>query len=73
MTKKFESGDQLLIAHVQVENGFDNDVKRLKKELANSLPAYMIPDKFEFNTILPINCNGKIDIKLMLANLASEE
>ena len=73
VTKKFESGDQLLIAHVQVENGFDNDVKRLKKELANSLPAYMIPDKFEFNTILPINCNGKIDIKLMLANLASEE
>lgn len=66
-TKKFDSGDQLLVAYVQLKKGSDVSVKKLKEELSTIVPDYMIPDKFIFNDELPINENGKIDKKKILS------
>jgi D-alanine--poly(phosphoribitol) ligase subunit 1 len=35
----------------------------IKKELAEKLPAYMIPKRFTFYQELPMTPNGKIDRK----------
>ena len=61
LVKKFDSGDQLLVAYIQIHEGQELSVKLIKNKLANSLPDYMIPDQFIFNENLPINKNGKID------------
>jgi D-alanine--poly(phosphoribitol) ligase subunit 1 len=47
-------------------NEFEKDYQltaAIKKELAESLPTYMIPRKFTFHLELPITSNGKIDRK----------
>ena len=61
VVKKFESGDQLLVAYVQIHEGEPQSAKLLKAKLADVLPDYMIPDQIIFNENLPINKNGKID------------
>ena len=37
----------------------------LKKEMARFLPNYMIPEFFVRMTDLPLNANGKVDIKAL--------
>jgi D-alanine--poly(phosphoribitol) ligase subunit 1 len=39
--------------------------RRLKGELAENLPAYMIPTTFKYLDELPLNNNGKIDRKAL--------
>ncbi|TQV77386.1 amino acid adenylation domain-containing protein [Aliikangiella marina] len=64
-TKKYESGDQILVAYIQVKEEHELSPKSIKSMLAKILPDYMIPDSFIFSESLPINNNGKVDKKLM--------
>ncbi|WP_340679281.1 amino acid adenylation domain-containing protein [Paraglaciecola sp.] len=63
LVQKFDGGDQLLIAHVQVKDDASIDSAQIKQILRETLPAYMVPDKIYFNVNLPLNKNGKIDKK----------
>lgn len=63
VTEKFDSGDQLLEAYIQLEAQTQCKIKDMKSELARSLPAYMVPDRLMISADLPINKNGKIDRK----------
>jgi amino acid adenylation domain-containing protein len=49
------------------------DVRALRDALAERLPEYMVPRRFEFLEALPLNANGKFDRKAMLALLESEQ
>lgn len=60
MVEKFESGDQILVAYVQLKKSADTTVKQLKQLLSEELPDYLIPNKININTALPINKNGKV-------------
>ena len=55
------SGEQMLVAHVQIGYGSELQVADIKRHLALKLPKYMIPDVIRMDTNLPINKNGKID------------
>lgn len=63
--RSFDTGDQILVAYIQTEEGQDLNVKELRRSLISVLPTYMIPDKFILDEELPINSNGKIDRKLL--------
>ncbi len=45
------------------------DVQALRTALAERLPDYMVPRRFELLTELPLNANGKFDRKALLASL----
>lgn len=62
VTKKYDAGDQLLIAYVQLSND-GMSAREIKQRLSLTLPEYMIPDRFVFDMNLPINVNGKVDRK----------
>jgi acyl-CoA synthetase (AMP-forming)/AMP-acid ligase II len=47
----------------------DADVAALREVLAERLPDYMVPRRFELLSELPLNANGKFDRKAMLAML----
>ncbi|NOU49089.1 amino acid adenylation domain-containing protein [Pseudoalteromonas sp. JBTF-M23] len=51
-----------LCAHYVVTPHSSFDVKKLKKHLANKLPAYMVPSKFNQVEYLPLTPNGKVDL-----------
>ncbi|MBD1582659.1 non-ribosomal peptide synthetase [Pseudoalteromonas sp. S16_S37] len=51
-----------LCAHYVVTPKSSFDVKKLKKHLANKLPAYMVPSKFNQVESLPLTPNGKVDL-----------
>ncbi|GAB4185302.1 MAG: amino acid adenylation domain-containing protein [Wenzhouxiangellaceae bacterium] len=63
MVEKEKSGDQLLVAYMQIasDKTFNSDESR--RILMKTLPGYMIPDKFVARSDLPINSNGKLDRK----------
>ena len=42
-------------------------LSRLKKEMAQFLPNYMIPEFFVQMADLPLNLNGKVDTKAFFA------
>ncbi|HSY40941.1 MAG TPA: amino acid adenylation domain-containing protein, partial [Polyangia bacterium] len=44
---------------------------QLRKELRARLPTHMVPTKFHFVEALPLNANGKIDRRALLARLAA--
>ncbi len=44
----------------------------IKKRLAESLPAYMIPSRFYFIDAIPLTSNGKLDKKNLIAKAAAE-
>ncbi|HLG59542.1 MAG TPA: amino acid adenylation domain-containing protein [Vicinamibacterales bacterium] len=52
-----------LVAHISSATGSRLPVVELKEFCARKLPAYMIPDRFEFYDALPRTSSGKIDIK----------
>jgi acyl-CoA synthetase (AMP-forming)/AMP-acid ligase II len=61
LVDKQESGDQQLIAYIQLDLGDSQTVSDIKDSLKLELPKYMIPDLIHLNQELPINKNGKID------------
>ena len=47
--------------------------EELKTALGLNFPAYMLPDSIVVMPVFPENNNGKMDIKLMLAEIKSNE
>ncbi len=68
--KKHASGDQQLIAFVQLRPKIKLKVSDIKHKLAAKVPAYMVPDSIYLDVELLINKNGKIDKKKMQEMLA---
>lgn len=58
--KKNEDGFHHLIAVIE---GNPFSIEDLKEELRTTLPEYMIPSEFVFLAQLPLNENGKIDLR----------
>lgn len=67
MLEKFDCGDQILVAYVQLKNSADTSVKQLKQLLSETLPDYLIPNRLHINTAFPINKNGKVCKKSLRA------
>lgn len=49
------------------------DIKKLEIYLKSELPFYMIPTKYALFESLPLNVNGKMDTKKILAQIDNEE
>lgn len=67
--KSKASSDQLLVAYVKVTEDSPLTVRKLKDQLAEIVPHYMIPDRIVIDPNLPVTKNGKLDkkkIKLLL-------
>jgi D-alanine--poly(phosphoribitol) ligase subunit 1 len=61
---KYEDGViKSLVAFVKAPNldGQFKDVKYIKEQLKEKLPAYMIPKNIKFLDSMPITANGKLD------------
>lgn len=59
-----EQGQLLLAAFIVPEESHEHNiytVAEFRKQLLQTLPAYMIPDRFEFIDHMPLNAHGKID------------
>jgi amino acid adenylation domain-containing protein len=54
-----------LIAHLSTSTGERVPVVELKEFCASTLPAYMIPHRFEFHASLPRTSSGKIDFQYL--------
>ncbi|MFT8872160.1 MAG: D-alanine--poly(phosphoribitol) ligase subunit DltA [Sporolactobacillus sp.] len=71
--KKGDRYDHLVAFIARESSPFDADYKltsAIRKQLAESLPAYMIPRKFVYRESLPMTANGKVDRKTLLAEVA---
>ena len=67
--KSKASPEQLLVAYVKVTEDSPLTVRKLKDQLAEFVPHYMIPDRIIIDPDLPVTKNGKLDkkkIKLLL-------
>jgi acyl-coenzyme A synthetase/AMP-(fatty) acid ligase len=56
-----------LVAHVSTATGERLSTVELKEFCAVKLPAYMIPERFEFHASLPRTSSGKIDLQSLRA------
>ncbi len=50
-----------LVAYFAPEEGSEVDISKLHSEMSQQLPPYMVPDKIEKLTALPLQASGKID------------
>ncbi len=66
VVNKPESGDQRLVAYLNLRDGENLKVSEIKQELALSLPGYMIPDKIHLDVKMHVSENGKIDKKFLV-------
>jgi tyrocidine synthetase-3 len=62
---KGKSSAQYLAAYVVLNKGVEQSLNSLREELVAYLPAYSIPSAFCQIDELPLNNNGKIDIKAL--------
>ena len=72
------AGNTRIIAFIEVAQAscpaLDSAIQKqqmtseLRKHCLQHLPAYMVPDAFNFSTNLPRNVSGKVDIKTLLNN-----
>lgn len=63
-----EEIEYLIAAVVPEEHDFEKEYQltaAIRKDLALRLPAYMIPRKFTYHSIIPMTMNGKADRKKM--------
>lgn len=61
LLQKFDSGEQQLVAYLQLTAQHSMSVTEVRQALAVQLPRYMIPDLIHLKVELPINRNGKLD------------
>ncbi|WP_439676218.1 amino acid adenylation domain-containing protein [Embleya sp. MST-111070] len=58
------TGQRRLVAYVVPAPGCPNpEPEELQRHLARSLPGYMVPDSYLPLPALPLNANGKLDVK----------
>ena len=58
-------GSVVLRAYVVARPGAVPDVEQLRRELMESLPAWMVPERIVLLAALPLTANGKIDRKAL--------
>ncbi len=62
---EYENGEVTsLTAYIVSNNKIESNLKerqRIRTELKNKIPEYMIPKKFVFKESLPVTANGKVD------------
>jgi bacitracin synthase 3 len=63
VARRDETGGQVLCAYVVSDK--ELDVSQLKKQLAKSLPNYMIPTFFVKLQYFPLTANGKVDVRAL--------
>ncbi|MGC4377409.1 D-alanine--poly(phosphoribitol) ligase subunit DltA [Fictibacillus sp. Mic-4] len=72
--KKNDKYDHLLAIVVAGSHEFEKEYQltsAIKKELAEILPAYMIPRKFVYRSSVPMTANGKVDRKKLLEEVTA--
>ncbi|MEM7278540.1 MAG: amino acid adenylation domain-containing protein [Pseudomonadota bacterium] len=57
------SGEKILIAYLRTNADRSVPAAELRSHLAKSLPGYMIPQRFEWQSEFPLTPNGKVDRK----------
>jgi non-ribosomal peptide synthetase-like protein len=60
-----DDGIDELVAFVVAESGANLDGKQLRAELKDRLPAYMLPQRYEFVDTLPKLASGKVNRNLL--------
>jgi len=63
-----ENLDATLCAYLAIADDSSVDQAELKRQLLCTLPEYMVPQYFVFVDAIPLNPNGKIDRKALLAH-----
>lgn len=63
---------QELLAYLTTSSDEQGIASRLRRELENTLPDYMIPERFIELDSLPLTANGKLDRQALLAEAAGE-
>ncbi|WP_203841520.1 non-ribosomal peptide synthetase [Winogradskya humida] len=58
---KDDRGGGRIRAYAIVAEGSQEDVTRLRHDLADRLPGFMVPHEIEFLAELPLTANGKVD------------
>jgi amino acid adenylation domain-containing protein/non-ribosomal peptide synthase protein (TIGR01720 family) len=69
--KKERDGSNRLIAGIVPVGGMTVTAVEIRHFLAGELPGYMIPGAFAFLERLPLSANGKIDQRLLAAEVGS--
>ena len=59
------AGDKHLVAYIVAREGYRPDAETLRANLAESLAAYMLPSAYVTLPALPVNVNGKLDLKAL--------
>ncbi len=67
VAKTTEDGNKRLVAYYSAGSTYPLDESEIRKFLAQSLPAYMIPEQFIYLENMPVSPTGKIDRKLLIA------
>ena len=57
-----EQGDRL-VAYLTLKSGAKFDRSEIQQQLSARLPEYMVPAHFEVLDAIPLNSNGKVDLK----------
>ncbi len=63
LAKKNQFQENYLVAFISYKNGKQRDFSSIKKDLAKSIPEYMIPDQCIELDQIPLTSNGKVDRK----------
>ncbi|HKS76884.1 MAG TPA: amino acid adenylation domain-containing protein [Terriglobales bacterium] len=61
MATETAPGEKALVAYVVAANGQQPAVDKLRRDLQETLPSYMVPSRFVFLDKLPLTGNGKVD------------
>ncbi len=65
MTRQYENGENYLCAYIAVQCSGASNAADFREYLSHSLPDYMIPAYFVFIDKIPLNPNGKVDLKAL--------
>lgn len=60
-------GDKRLVAYLMAAPSAELDVDRIRKELKDKLPEYMVPSRFVVVKTFPMTTSGKVDRKALPA------